>query len=133
MSDPVQERSTRQRRTIREVFEGAERPLSIEEVLSASQAGDRAVSLSTVYRFVRSLVDDGTLTTFELPAQGAFYELAGKAHHHHFRCIRCRRVYELNDCVSIEKLALPRTFKAVSHDLTVAGICAACDAGKPPR
>jgi Fur family ferric uptake transcriptional regulator len=133
-SPRVLERSTRQRRVIRAVFDDAERPLSIEEVLAAAQRGRKAtVSLSTVYRFVRSLVDDGSLSVFELPGQGAFYELAGKEHHHHFSCIHCGRVYELNDCVSVEKLVLPKGFHAVSHDLTVAGVCAACNANGAPR
>jgi Fur family ferric uptake transcriptional regulator len=123
------ERDTRQRRKIREVFDRAERPLSTDEILAAARRGQNEVSLSTVYRFVRSLVDDGTLAVFELPGKGAFYELADKAHHHHFSCMRCGRVYELNDCISVEKLALPKGFVAASHDLTVAGICAACNTG----
>jgi Fur family ferric uptake transcriptional regulator len=133
LSTRAMERNTRQRRIIRGVFKDAERPLSIEEILTAARRGRNAVSLSTVYRFVRSLVDDGSLAVFELPGQGAFYELAGKAHHHHFSCIRCGRVYELNDCVSVDNLMLPKDFQAVSHDLTVAGVCAACNAGSAPR
>jgi Fur family ferric uptake transcriptional regulator len=132
-STRAQERSTRQRRVISDVFGRAERPLSIDEVLDAAQRGHRGVSLSTVYRFVRALVADGALSVFELPGLGAFYELAGKAHHHHFSCIRCRRVYELNDCVSIDRLALPKDFRAVSHDLTVSGVCAACHVGSTSR
>jgi Fur family ferric uptake transcriptional regulator len=122
----TQERSTRQRRIIRAVFEDADRPLSIEELLLAAQRGQKAVSLSTVYRFVRALVDDGTVEAFEIAGRGVYYELSGKAHHHHFRCIRCGRVYELNDCISVDELTLPQHFAAVSHDLTVTGICAAC-------
>jgi Fur family ferric uptake transcriptional regulator len=132
-STRAQERSTRQRRVISDVFGRAERPLSIDEVLDAAQRDHRGVSLSTVYRFVRALVADGALSVFELPGLGAFYELAGKAHHHHFSCIRCRRVYELNDCVSIDRLALPKDFRAVSHDLTVSGVCAACNVGSTSR
>lgn len=120
------ERSTRQRRIIRAVFEDADRPLSIEELLLAARRDQKAVSLSTVYRFVRALVDDGTVEALEIAGKGLYYELAGKAHHHHFRCIPCGRVYELNDCVSVEELALPQDFHAVSHDLTVTGVCGAC-------
>jgi Fur family ferric uptake transcriptional regulator len=126
------ERSTRQRRNIRAVFESADRPLSIDEVLSAAKRGRHKVSLSTVYRFVRSLVDEGSLEVIEMPGLGAFYEVAGKAHHHHFSCLACGRVYELNDCVSIREVALPKGFKAVSHDITVAGACAACSASASP-
>jgi Fur family transcriptional regulator, ferric uptake regulator len=122
------ERSTRQRRNIRAVFEGADRPLSIEEVLAAAKRGRHKVSLSTVYRFVRSLVDEGSLAVVDMPGLGAFYEVAGKAHHHHFSCLACDRVYELNDCVSLRDFALPKGFKAASHDITVAGTCAACSA-----
>ncbi len=122
------ERNTRQRGVIRAVLDGAERPLSIEEVFALAQRGAKRVSLSTVYRFVRSLVEEGALESIELPGQGIFYELAGKAHHHHFACIRCGRVYELSGCVSLEKLSLPRGFTPVSHDLSVAGVCAKCKA-----
>lgn len=127
-STRAQERSTRQRRSISDVFCRAERPLSINEVLDAAQR-QHVVSLSTVYRFVRALVADGALSVFELPGLGAFYELSGKAHHHHFSCIRCRRVYELNNCVNVDTLTLPKDFRAVSHDLTVSGVCAACSCG----
>jgi Fur family ferric uptake transcriptional regulator len=129
----VFERNTRQRNVIRAVFDGAERPLSIEEVLALAQRARKRVSLSTVYRFVRSLVDDGSLDVIELPGQGAYYELAGKAHHHHFSCIRCGRAYELDGCVRIEDLVLPKGFSAVSHDLSVAGVCAACTTARASR
>ncbi len=130
---PAFERNTRQRSVIRAVFDGAERPLSIEEVLALAQRGGKRVSLSTVYRYVRSLVDDGSLDVIELPGQGVFYELPGKAHHHHFACIRCGRAYELNGCVSFEKLALPLGFSAISHDLSLTGVCAKCSASAHSR
>jgi Fur family ferric uptake transcriptional regulator len=122
------ERNTRQRRNMRAAFENAERPLSIEEVLAAARRGRNAVSLSTVYRFVRSLVDDGSLSAIEVPGRGVFYELAGKAHHHHFSCLSCGRIYEINDCVGLRDLVLPEGFHAVSHDITVEGVCSACHA-----
>jgi Fur family transcriptional regulator, ferric uptake regulator len=120
------ERSTRQRRAIKHVFETADRPLSPEEVLAAVQGEGAGGSLATVYRSIRALLDQGALTSVDLPGAGAFYELSGKSHHHHFSCLNCRRVYELDGCLSDESFTLPRGFKAVAHDLTVFGTCRSC-------
>jgi Fur family ferric uptake transcriptional regulator len=121
-----QERSTRQRRAIRHVFETADRPLSPDEVLAAVKREGAGGSAATVYRSIRTLVADGYLASVELPGGGAFYEIAGKKHHHHFSCGRCGRVYELDGCLSPESFTLPRGFKAVAHDLTVFGTCRSC-------
>jgi Fur family ferric uptake transcriptional regulator len=124
-SEP-RERSTRQRRAIRNVFETADRPLAPDEVLAAVQRSGAGGSLATVYRSIRAFIDEGYLTSVELPGTGAFYEIAGKTHHHHFSCLKCRRVYELEGCLPSETLRLPRGFRAVAHDLTVFGTCASC-------
>ena len=125
------ERNTRQRQLIRELFSGAERPLSPEDVVAAAQRRDRrAVSLSTVYRAIRVLVDEGWLAVVELPGSAARYEMAGKAHHHHFVCDVCNAVYELEGCTVTDSLKLPRGFRAVSHDVTIAGTCARCRSRK---
>jgi len=122
------ERSTRQRRTIQGIFERADRPLSSVEVHAAAQGSGAGVSLATVYRSIRALLDDGLLSIVDVPGGSAFYEVTGKDHHHHFSCLRCRRVFELEGCVSADSLVLPRGFRAVSHDLTVFGTCRSCRA-----
>jgi len=127
------ERNTRQRRRIQAVFDGAGRPLSIDEVLTAARRGRATVSLSTVYRFVRSLVDDGALAAFEVPGKGTFYELAGKAHHHHFACLSCGRVYELEACSPLQGPPLPAGFREISHEFTVTGVCSACNRTRSAR
>ena len=127
------ERNTRQRHVIRRVFEGADRPLSTEEVFDGAQRDGVSVSLSTVYRFIRSMVEDGSLSVVELPGTVALYEVAGKAHHHHFSCVRCHRVYELEGCVNVQDLKLPQDFRALSHELTISGVCSSCDKGKRSR
>lgn len=127
------ERSTRQKRLIRSVFEASERPLSPEDVRSAAARGGEGVSLSTVYRAIRTLVEDGWLAVVELPGSGARYEVAGKAHHHHFVCEACRRVYELEGCLAVDALKLPRGFRATSHDIVISGECASCRRARTRR
>jgi Fur family transcriptional regulator, ferric uptake regulator len=119
-------RDTRQRRAIREVFERAARPLSTDEVLESAQAAIAGLGIATVYRSIRSLVDDGFLDVVDVPGRVPLYELAGKAHHHHFLCTECERVYELDGCTTEVKGGLPRGFKATGHDVTIYGICQAC-------
>jgi Fur family ferric uptake transcriptional regulator len=112
------ERDTRQRRLIR-------------EVLADARSSGSGVSRATVYRAIRSLLEDGSLTVVELPGSKALYEVAGKKHHHHFFCSACRQAYELNGCVTVELLDLPRGFRATSHDVTIFGICAQCFKSRP--
>lgn len=117
-------RDTRQKRAIRRVFEIAERPLSPDEILAEAQRASKGLGLATVYRAVRSLADEGFLSTVEVPGRPTLYERAGKSHHHHFVCDACGRVYEIEGCNV--KARLPRGFRTRDHDVTVYGLCAAC-------
>lgn len=121
-----QPRDTRQKRAIRAVLEGAERPLSIDEIRSNAARRSRGLGVATVYRAVRSLVDEGVLTAVEVPGRAALYELTGKGHHHHFVCESCGTVHELTGCESTITMQLPRGFRAREHDITVYGTCADC-------
>jgi len=124
------ERSTRQRRAICDAFRTAEHPLAIGDVVQAARRSGASVSLTTAYRTVRALVEEGAVTAIELPGSGTVFESAGKAHHHHFSCLRCHRAYELADC-ALPDLAVPRGFVALSHETTVYGVCAACGSDPP--
>jgi Fur family ferric uptake transcriptional regulator len=126
----IVERNTKQKRAIREVLQGAGRPLSTEEVFQAAQREIDGLGLATVYRSIRSLLDGGWLAQVEVPGTGTLYELAGKGHHHHFSCTGCRRVYELDGCDSDVAVRLPKGFRASHHEITLYGVCASCT---PPK
>ena len=122
----VVERNTRQKRAIREALQSADRPLSADEVFAAAQREIDGLGIATVYRSIRSLLDDGWLAQIEVPGKGTLYELAGKGHHHHFSCTACHRVYELDGCDSDISVKLPKGFHANRHDITIYGVCAVC-------
>lgn len=126
LKNTVATRNTRQKDAIRAAFVETGRPLSPEEVLSYAQRTVAEVSIATIYRNLKTLVEEGWLVAVELPGEPARYEISGKEHHHHFLCNDCRKVYELEGCVPAMKLKLPRGFRAVGHDLLLHGICAAC-------
>lgn len=120
------ERNTRQRRTIREVVERADRPLSADEILTSAQATIPSLGKATVYRSIRALFDEGWLTVVDVPGRNPLYERAGKGHHHHFQCSHCKRVFELAGCASEIRGELPAGFVSTGHDVTIYGACAAC-------
>ena len=126
MTKVAVERSTRQKRAIRDVFERVARPLSTDEILAEAQADIKSLGIATVYRSIRALLDEGFLEAVEVPGRTPLYERSGKSHHHHFLCTECERVYELDGCSSEVRGELPRGFRATGHDVTIYGHCPAC-------
>ncbi|MFN2326807.1 MAG: Fur family transcriptional regulator [Gemmatimonadales bacterium] len=120
------ERNTRQRDAIRDAFRRADRPLSTDEVHLAARKTVPSLGVATVYRTIRSLQGEGWLATVELPGAPARYELTGKAHHHHFHCERCDKVFDLVGCPATLQDLLPRSFRLDRHELVLYGRCADC-------
>lgn len=123
---PVVTRNTKQKDAIRSAFQEADRPLSPEETLALAQAEVDGLSIATVYRNIASLVEENWLTPVELPGEAKRYEVAGKDHHHHFRCNSCGKVFELEGCSVDIRPKLPRGFRASGHEFFIYGQCAAC-------
>lgn len=121
-------RDTRQKRAIRNAFKLADRPLSPEQARAVAARESDGLGIATVYRTVKSLLEDGHLTVVDVPGRGTYYELAGKGHHHHFACEDCEAVFELEGCTSEVRGRLPRGFRARGHDVTVFGTCPDCSA-----
>jgi Fur family transcriptional regulator, ferric uptake regulator len=119
-------RNTRQRASIRAIFEAAERPLSPGEVLAAAQATVAGTGLATIYRAIREYTERGWLAKVEIPGEPARYERAGKRHHHHFHCQSCGGVFDLPGCPkNLSKLA-PRGFRVSGHEVLLYGQCLDC-------
>ena len=122
----TERRNTKQRAAICKAFERAGRPLSPQEVLKSAKGEVKELGIATVYRNIKGLLEEGWLSAVAMPGAATIYERAGKAHHHHFHCDRCSRVFELRGCVvSINGLAGPR-FSVNRHELVLYGVCADC-------
>ena len=122
----VIERATRQRGAIKAVIEAAKRPLSPREVLEEARSVVAALGLATVYRNLKLLVAEGTLEVITLPGESPRYETAVRAHHHHFQCMSCRRVYDVPGCPGNLRRLAPRGFTVEHHDVTLYGRCSDC-------
>jgi Fur family ferric uptake transcriptional regulator len=119
-------RKTRQREAIREVFERSERPLTIEELVSAAGTQTGGIGIATAYRAVAALLKESWLETVEIPGEPVRYERAGKEHHHHFRCEKCDRVFDVGGCLENLRKLVPPRFRVKAHAVTLYGLCSAC-------
>ena len=122
-------RDTAQRRALRATFERAGRPLSPGEALATARSRVPRLGIATVYRNIRALLEEGWLVEVPLPGAPNRYEIAGKHHHHHFRCRVCDRVYEVDACPPDLRALIPQGFRLEDHDITLIGRCASCSAG----
>ncbi|MFG6414303.1 Fur family transcriptional regulator [Roseateles sp. DC23W] len=127
------ERNTRQRTAIRQAIAEAARPLLPQEILQAAEVAAPGLSLATVYRNLRTLVEEGELLAVTLPGEVPRYELAGAGHHHHFQCDSCQRVFEVHACPGNLAGLAPRGFVVERHELTLYGRCSDCGDSKRPN
>lgn len=85
------------------------------------------VSLGTVYRNLQKLVAAGKLQVLTLGRSQHFDPLV--AHHQHFICEQCRRVYDvlLDAAPAINPVKLPHEgFTVTSHQVSFYGTCKEC-------
>lgn len=120
------QRRTKQRDAVQEAITGSNRPLSPAEILESARAAVESLSLATVYRTVKSLVDEGVVVPVELPGEAPRYEAADLGHHHHFHCTRCDRAFDLPGCPVSLANAVPEGFVVEGHELTLHGCCPEC-------
>ncbi len=122
----MRSRKTRQMGIIRDVLRTADRPLSPREILQAALQAGFGLGQATVYRALKELVDEGWLTVVGLPGLASYYELNGKAHHHHFSCRSCGGIYDLEGCGLDINQPLPDGFTLEDHEVVLYGRCASC-------
>jgi Fur family ferric uptake transcriptional regulator len=124
------ERSTRQREALRNVIEGAQRPLSPQEILDGVQATVPGIGIATIYRNIKLMLEAGEIEVVSLPGENPRYEPSHRDHHHHFQCEACRRVFDVHQCPGDLKGLAPKGFKVLRHELTLYGLCKDCVASK---
>ena len=119
------QRKTVQREAIQEVFRNSEHPLRLEDILAQGRLLVPTLNRATVYRNLKLLVEIGWLAQVQHPSLGTIYERADLAHHHHFHCNSCDRIYELPGCV-LNAVATPEGFIVQEHEIFLSGLCPAC-------
>ena len=126
-------RFTSQRRTVLDLFErtGSGTHLSAEDVHHKLLGENNRVSIATIYRTLRLLVDLGFLHELELNEGGHRFELTTNENpdHHHLICIKCGRTeeFENDNVLKAGELAAQNIgFKLIESTLNVRAICPDC-------
>lgn len=122
-------RRTEQREAILHTLAEAEGPLTAQEVHDRARAVHPTIGLATVYRNLSSLEQDGAVVAVHLPQDATRYETAGRGHHHHFRCVKCQTVFEIEGSCPVallEGATLPGGLTVLGHELVFFGKCASC-------
>ena len=122
-------RTTRQRAAVRAVFQDLDGFHSAQEVHARLRSAGDPVGLSTVYRAVQSLADDGELDSIRTDTGEALYRRCSPQHHHHLVCRVCAAVEDV-DCAtgSAPCLTPAQTegFLVDEAEVTFWGVCSAC-------
>ena len=125
----LKKRDTQQKRVISQVVEGAGRPLSPQEVHDRAGKELPKVSLSTVYRTLKSLQEDKRIVAVALPGGVDRYEArcCAEKHHHHFHCDSCDRLFDIPGCGLHADKAMPKGFSISRHEVVLYGQCFECN------
>lgn len=86
------------------------------------------INLSTIHRILDRLHKIGLLDAI-YGEKSNFYELSTKflPHHHHFTCIKCGSIIDIDSCMLNPILdSISKFGKPVSHSFEIKGICNNC-------
>lgn len=119
-------RGTTQRAALLAALRKAKRPVSIEELVRAS---DAAFDTATAYRILDAFVAARLATRSSLAKGRATYEAVGD-HHHHAVCRVCGRIVDVEACLPPaldERVRKAAGFAVIDdHALDFFGLCQPC-------
>ena len=122
-----QTRMTHQRRMILQKIEELPSHVSAELVYDQLKVTMPELSLSTVYRNLKALADEGKVSVSDL-GSGLVYEKVQPVPHHHLVCLSCKRVVQLDHArvqpffAQIEQTG----FQVATNHLCIYGYCEDC-------
>lgn len=132
------EYSTRQKREVLGFLQEHDlENFSVDDVVSRLQSGGSRIGRSTVYRYLESLAEQGSVRKYQ-NAQGVtqyqHVEDDGRcAHHFHMLCKRCGALLHV-DCERMnaltEHIAEEHGFQLDPRETVLVGICARCARGE---
>lgn len=125
--------TTKAQRAVLEVLDKAGRFLSAQDIHASLRAGGSSVGLTSVYRALQSLADDGSLDVLRTGHGETTFRLCDSAsHHHHLVCRSCGATVEV-EAPGLERwlsgLGRAHSFVVEGHTLEVVGICPRCTTG----
>ncbi len=121
---------SRQRERIAETFFGVGGHVTVEDLVARARREDPRVSVATVYRTMKLLVECGLASARQFGDGQTRYEpSAGRQHHDHLICTSCGVIVEFaNERIEVlqESIARRHGFEVERHKLELYGRCAKC-------
>ena len=104
--------------------------ISPEEIWQKLKGQFDRIGLPTVYRNLEELAAGGVITTVIHPNRQLYYHYCpNRDHHHHFICVACRRVEDVDICgLETMEREVGRKVggRVLSHVVQVNGLCRSC-------
>ena len=121
---------TRAQRAVLAVLHPVDAFLSAQDIHARLRAGGDRVGLTSVYRALQALVDDGVVDVRRNDSGEATYRSCRTdSHHHHLVCRQCGATVEVA-APQVERwvagLARTHGFRAERHTIEVTGTCSDC-------
>ena len=127
---PVRSRRTRQGDAVLNVVLGSDNFRSAQDIHAELRASGETVGLTTVYRHLALLTDEGRLDALQTADGELVYRRChSESHHHHVVCRTCGRgtEVELPDLERwAESTASDLGYSDVTHTVEIFGVCADC-------
>jgi Fur family ferric uptake transcriptional regulator len=104
--------------------------LSAEELHSLLDKNNIKISLATLYRSLKFLVEHGFLRELDFAETHKHYEYTSPdSHHHHLICSKCGRTIEFEDeglFELVKKIDNQYNFYVTDYQFKIFGICSEC-------
>ncbi len=115
-------RSTRQRNAIKNAFSKTGRPLGPKEILDIASADVQNLGIATVYRNIKTMLEQHDLMSVEVPGQPSRYYLPMAEKHPLFLCSKTNRAFFLDPkSVKVQLTNLPKHFHVNHSEVIVHG------------
>jgi Fur family transcriptional regulator, ferric uptake regulator len=130
MTQPAK-RNTRQRGAVAALLDRVDGFHSAQDLHAMLRTEGERVGLTTVYRTLQAMADDGEVDVMRPPGGEHLYRRCSLGHHHHLVCRSCGSTVEvLGPAVETwaDKVAAEQGYIDVSHTLEIFGTCPRCAA-----
>ena len=129
-------RSTSQRTAVLDSLRGSARFRTAQDIYSELRSGGAHIGLTTVYRHLQKLADDGTIHAVQTADRQIAYRLCSQKAHYHLVCTGCGAGIEIAEAEIedwVEAEATRRGYSELSHRVEIFGVCPACNAKRASR
>jgi Fur family ferric uptake transcriptional regulator len=125
-------RGTRQAELLSAALDGLSGFSSAQQIYSELRRRGEKIGLTTVYRHLQVLSEDGQVDTIrDANGETLYRRCRTNAHHHHLTCRTCGRSVEVEGRAVerwAEQVAAQADFTAVDHTVELFGLCPECAA-----